>query len=110
MLDQTELEQLKLDRKLARKRAIFLSKKLTPIKTAFYDTQAKYKDAVVEYNSLDKEYALALFELKKRKRKTKATKPYNVNKRNAAKALKALNALPKELRDKILADVKDGLF
>jgi phenylalanyl-tRNA synthetase beta subunit len=106
-----EIKDLVLKRKAAREAAIIISKKLKPITTLYADTQAEYKDKMTLYNKLDKECAFALFDFKKAKNKQlKKSTPYNAAKRTAAKALKALESLPKELRDKIIADAQDGLF
>ena len=108
---RSEIKDLVLKRKKAREKAIIISKELKTITTIYADTQAEYRDKMTLYNKLDKECAFALFDLKKQKaRKLKKSTPYNAAKRTAAKSLKALESLPKELRDKIIADAQDGLF
>jgi hypothetical protein len=106
-----EIKDLVLKRKKAREEAIIISKKFKRITTLYADTQAEYKDKMALYNKLDKECAYALFDIKKQKmKKAKKSSPYNAAKRTAAKALKALESLPEELRKKIIADAQDGLF
>ena len=106
-----ELENLKKKRKAAQIKAIQVSKKFTIIKKVFYVIDTEYQNTINKYNKLDREYAFALFDKKTAKlKKSKAGKPYDSAKRTAAKALKALENLPKELRDKIINQAKEGLF
>lgn len=105
------LSQLLTKRNSARQIVINKLTDLKPKQTAYYDAKAAYDDAVIEYEALDKEYAVALFKQNKRKnRKKAASKPYNANKVTAKKAIKALKNLPADLRAKILKDVAEGLF
>lgn len=103
------LIQLAKERKIAREKAIKTSQILSIFKTKYYDAEASYKDAVTIYNSLDKEYTMAVFK-RKQKTKVKSSKPYNASKRTAAKALKALESLPEELRARVIANAQKGLF
>ena len=110
-LTTQELENLKKERKAAQIKAIQISKKFTIIKKVFYATDAEYQNTINKYNKLDREYAFALFDKKTAKlKKSKAGKPYDSAKRTAAKALKALESLPKEIREKIISQAQNGLF
>jgi len=103
-----EIEDLKQKRKTAQLKAIQISKKFQIIKKIYFATQAKYENKINHYNSLDREYAFAIFE--KNQQKHSSTKPYDKNKTTAAKALKALKALPEEMREEIIKNVQNGLF
>jgi len=107
-----EIEQLKQQRELARVKAIQSSKKFKIIKKIFFITEADYDNKIRAYNKLDREYTFTLFDInqdKLKKLKSK-TKPYDSAKRTAAKALKALESLPEEMRKKIIEQAQNELF
>ena len=105
---EQEITELEAARSIARTKVIEQKKLLNIQEQIFHRIKAVYDHAVKEYTDLDRKLALA------RSRKTlsapKPAKTYDMAKRTAEKAMKALNKLPKELRDKILTDMKEGLF
>ena len=105
---EQEITDLETARSLARTKVIEQKKLLNIQEQLFHRSKEVYDHAVKEYTSLDRQLALA------RSRKTlsapKPAKTYDLAKRTAEKAIKALEGLPKELREKILTDMKDGLF
>jgi len=106
-----EMNQLKINRHFARDKAIQRIKEFKKLKATFCEAEARYDDAIREYNRLDREYAFALEEEKRMKlKKSNLLKPYNTAKRTATKALKALESLPEEIRKKIIIDAQNGLF
>ena len=105
-----EIKQLEAERLLARNKAIQTSKRFRIITKVYYATEAEYKDQMTAYNKLDREYAFAVFDNKQVKKQAKKSKPYDSAKRTAEKALLALKSLPKEMRDKVLANAQNGLF
>lgn len=109
-LKSTEQEIIDLEtaRTLARSKVIEQKKLLNIQEQLFHRAKGAYDYAVKEYTNLDRELALA-----KSRQSMKAIKPaktYDLSKRTAEKAMKALESLPKELREKILNDMKDGVF
>lgn len=104
-----KLTALQNQRNIARAVVIDKQAKCKKAKQLYYDLKAEYDDAVSQYNKADREYAFAQHENKKLT-STKETKPYNTAKRTAAKAIAALKNLPKDIRDKIIADAQDDLF
>jgi len=105
------IKQLILKRKQTRSEAIKLSKKLKRVKTLCCDLEAEYSGVIREYNTLDREYAFELYTKKKAYKKAQAkAKPYDSAKRTAAKALKALESLPEEMRKKIISQAQNELF
>jgi hypothetical protein len=73
----------------------------------FYKAKREYDKEVKIYTSLDRELALTIARTKV---VVKPVKTYDLAKRTMAKAIKAIESLPKELREKILSDMKDNLF
>ncbi len=107
---ETELKRLKEVRAKTRLNATQISKRFKVVNRLYGKVNLDYDRQMAEYKKADRAYAFAIHENEKRKRKPKETKPYDSTKKTAAKALKALESLPKELRDKIIADAQDGLF
>lgn len=106
-----EIKQLKQKRKEAMFKAIQINKRFKIIKKVYFLTKSDYENKIAQYNKLDREYAFALFDKEQKKlKKFKQTKPYNANKRTAAKALKALESLPEEMRKQIIKNAQEGLF
>ena len=104
---EQEIERLEKAFQASRKQVIEKKKVLNREEQIWHEVKRAYEDEIREYSRLDRELALA----KARNSKPlKLTKTYDLAKRTADKAIKALGSLPKELRDKILTDMKDGLF
>ena len=105
---EQEITELEATRSIARTKVIEQKKLLNIQEQIFHRIKAVYDHAVKEYTDLDRKLALA------RTRKTitaiKPVKTYDLSKRTAEKAIKALEGLPKELREKILTDMMDELF
>lgn len=105
---EQEIEKLETARTLARNKVIEQKKLLNIQEQLFHRAKGAYDYAVKEYTTLDRDLALA--KSRQSMNVAKPVKTYNLAKRTAEKAIKALESLPKELREKILTDMKDGLI
>ena len=107
--ENAEQEIERLEKAFTQVRAEVIEKKqlLNKQEQLFYVAKRDYEKEVKKYTSLDRELALAKNRIKV---VLKPVKTYDLAKRTADKAIKALASLPKELRDKILADMKEGVF
>jgi len=104
---EQEIERLEKAFQVSRKKVIEKKKILNKQEQIWYTVKSAYEYEVKVYSQLDRELALA------KARNSKPLKPaktYDLAKRTADKAIKALGRLPKEIRDKILTDMKDGVF
>ena len=95
----------------ARKEVIKQKKMLDKFEQTYYLICRRHQSAVKEYMDLDREYALERLRIEQLSQKKKPTStPYDMAKRTYQKAIKALEGLPKELKEKILLDMKDGVI
>jgi len=108
-IETTEQEIARLEKAFQAVRAAVIEKKklLNIQEQIWYKSKREYEEEVTEYTKLDREIALAKA---RTKIVSKPAKTYDLAKRTADKAIKALASLPKELRDKILTDMKEGVF
>lgn len=107
-----KLEEIKDKRTQAQRKLIQMHKELKLASRALTEVEARYDDVARDYYKLDREYAMFLHKANQDKilaSKTQA-KSTPTTKQIAIKALKALESLPKELRDQVMADAKERLF
>jgi len=106
---EQEIEELSNARNQARNIVIGNKKYLLLEEQKYFNIKSAYEKAVKSYMDLDRQLALALNRQKQSLIKPK-TKSYNYADRTLQKAIKQLSSLPQEMREKILADMKDNLF
>ena len=106
------LNRLNEKKQLLRSLVIKQRRIVNLIEQVYFRSKKKHNSLVKEYMSLDREYALEKYRLETQEMKNKEKdKPkYNCAKKTLEKALKALERLPKELRERILLDMKDDVF
>ena len=82
------------------------------IEQVYFRSKEKHSSLVQEYQKLDREYALEKHRLdsKELRKSQNQKKAYNPAKRLLNKALKQLENLPPEMREKILKDLTQGAF